>query len=154
MPFERGEGEGPCDAIFVPGVDYVYVPHRRSDGNTDLYLHNMNSVTIIRSFLKDRCRGPVTKALCHFYLPPCGNSSTFQPPTSVCTEECNYVAELCPSDWERIRVLLETLDRRAFTFINCSNTGEYLDPLPYCCSDVGIDIRMYATLGNSYINSA
>ena len=98
---------------------------------------------------QDNCRDPALQVLCHYYFPPCGNSTIFEPPTSVCMEACNYLQDICPNEWREVVAYFDENDSivRSYgaTFINCSNTGEYLDPLPYCCSDVGIDIRMFIT---------
>ena len=149
VPFKIHEQGTPCDVFFTPGVDYVYIPYQRGGGNLDRYLNYIEIVGQLISSISHRCLEPASKVLCHYYLPPCGNSSVFEPPTSVCAEECKYVAETCSTVWEQLTTFIETYknigQRYGLTTLNCSNTGEYLffESYSVCCSDVGIDIRMF-----------
>ena len=90
--------------------------------------------------VESKCVDPFKRVFCHFLLPPCGNSTVFELPTSVCMETCKNVQELCSLEWEEILTYFEEnynfLRPRGLTFINCNNTGEYLNPLPHCCSDM------------------
>ena len=141
MPFTPGERETLCDGLYTPGVDHVYIPYRRQDVALITLLEN---AAAFRERVPDKCLDPAIRVFCHYYLPPCGNTTLFEPPTSVCMEVCNYLGDLCPSEWEQAVTFFEVNEALFYeAFINCSNTGEYLDPNPYCCSDVGVDIRMY-----------
>ena len=145
VPFTLGERENICDGFYTPGVDYVYIPYRRQNGIYSELIAVAENAAIIRGGIPDRCLDPAIRVFCHYYLPPCGNTTLFEPPTSVCMEVCNYLRDLCPLEWERVVAFFEESDAtfrpEGLTFINCSNTGEYLDPLPYCCSDTGVDIH-------------
>ena len=146
VPFTLREQENICDGLYTPGVDHVYIPYRRQDGIYSRFISVTENAELIRQNTPDKCLDLGIRVFCHFYLPPCGNITVFEPPTSVCMEVCNYLRELCPLEWEVLATFFEQNDAifrpLGITFINCSNTGEFLDPLPYCCSDVGLDIRM------------
>ena len=149
VPYKiREEGGTPCDVVYTAGVDYFYLSNRRTDGDIDRYLDLVEDSELITNVVPEKCFDPALRILCHFYFPPCGNSTIFQSPTSVCIEFCNYLQETCPFEWEIVIGYFEENDfwlrPIGLTFINCSNTGEYLDPLPYCCSDVGLQIRMFS----------
>ena len=81
-----------------------------------------------------RCYDAARRIICHFYLPPCGNSTIFELPTSVCKETCYAVQDMCGEEWENVVSMFE---QRA-TFIECEDTGKHLNPLLYNCSDLGI----------------
>ena len=158
VPYNVSEGSNPCDALYTPGVDYVYLSYRRLGGKILSYREAIaQSANLLFFKFQDECRDPALRILCHYYFPPCGNSTVFDPPTSVCMETCNYLRELCPNEWNDVETRFEEyhniVSSYGAAFINCSNTGEYLNPLSYCCSDVGVDIRMsmqcccYSTYG-------
>ena len=131
-----------CDALYTPEVDYVYTKWGTNVNSLDIDIHTNALLPGITSW----CIESVIKIWCHIFLPSCGNSSVFKPPTSVCKETCNYVKEKCDNMWNIFELYIKnTTD--VLTPINCSNTGEHLDPLPYCCSDVGIDLRMFSSTG-------
>ena len=122
----------------------MYVPHDRK-GNFYLLLRSLNRALDLTQHTLVDCNGPFIEVLCHFLFPPCGNVSVLEPPTSVCEEVCRYAVGLCS---EQIQLLLELLEQNGvilegagLTSINCSNTGEFLEPLPHCCSYVGAEIR-------------
>ena len=151
VPYENSDQGIPCGDIYTPGVDHIYVSYRRTGGNIDSYLRVLTeSAGLLFAVFQDECHDPATRILCHYYLPPCGNSTIFEPPTSVCMETCNYLRQLCPSVWDDVLAFFEEnisiVSTYGTSFINCSNTGEFLDPLPYCCSDAGVDIRMSSAL--------
>ena len=150
VPYETNERSIPCDAIYTPDIDHTYISYRRQKGNILSYRQAIAvPAGLLLDKFRDECHDPALRILCHYYFPPCGNSTVFEPPTSVCMETCNYLRELCPNEWNDIVAYFEendaTIRSYGATFINCSNTGEYLNPLPHCCSDVGIDIRMFNT---------
>ena len=134
----------PCDELFQQGVDYVYMPYTRKGGQLRSYLQFLEDVYIAFQLAPDLCKRQAQLGMCHYFLPPCGNSTVFEPPTPVCDDICNHIHDLCPVEFEFVVQYFEQRPRlveAGLTFINCSNTGEYLEPLPYCCSDVGISIR-------------
>ena len=92
-----------------------------------------------------RCLDEARAILCHYFLPPCGNETVFEPPSSVCEETCDYLRYLCPEEFEALMEYFRSrehiLGRLGVTMINCSNTGEYIAPLDHCCSDLNIEIR-------------
>ena len=156
VPFKIRERGTPCDDFYTPEVDHVYISDRRTGGNIDKYLDFIELSDVIIDTIPDKCVYIALKVLCHYYLPPCGNSTFFEPPTSVCMEPCNHLAEICPLEWERLVAFFEhediSLKKNGLTLINCSNTGEYLD-LPHCCSDVGVDIGKFSGVRVLYVQS-
>ena len=124
----------------------MYIPLTRGKARGDLesYLRFFMDTDLAFNLAPERCIKEARLILCHFALPPCGNVTVFEPPTSVCEDVCNYLRSLCPeeflqvSEYFRIRT---DLARYGLTMINCSNTGEYLEPLEHCCSDLTIKIR-------------
>ena len=159
VPYKVHEQSIPCDAFYTPGVDHVYVSHQRLGGDLDRYITvTEQNAGLLLAIFQNECRDPAIRVLCHFFLPPCGNSTVFEPPTSVCKEACNYLRDICPSEWEQVVAYFEESDDRlrpdGLTLINCNNTGEYLNPLPHCCSDVGVDIRMFSSLVHVDVCSA
>ena len=89
----------------------------------------------------------VRRILCHYFLPTCGNVTSFEPPTSVCDYVCKYLESVCPQVIDEIRIYFETNEKklapRGLTMINCSNTGEYLPPNQHCCTNLDIEIRKF-----------
>ena len=162
VPYRQQDLPSICDRFYTSGVDFVYDPYER-DGDIYTLLRSLNRILLlIQSTLED-CNGPIVEVLCHFWFPPCGNTSVVKSPTSVCEEACRYVFGLCSEQWQEI---LDMVEENGFitgdsglSSINCSNTGEYLEPLPHCCSYVGVEIRMSvpylsyisSTIQNKYI---
>ena len=141
QPFEIEKHGTPCDILYTPGVDYVYTKY----GGVHLNLAGIGSFAkALLSVINNMCSKSITKVWCHILLPPCGNSSVFEPPSSVCEETCSYVRNTCDDGWNLLVLYIKDKTNGLIP-INCSNTGEYLDPLPYCCSDVGIDMRMFCS---------
>ena len=136
-----------CDDLYEEGVDYVYVPHNRSKGSfstliEDSVTHGSN---LLSSF--NKCYEPARRLLCHFYFPPCGNSTVFKAPTAVCPEQCKVIGQLCPEEWKSLvkkySTTLDLFSRDGLSLIDCNFPGKYLVPLPHCCSDAGINISKY-----------
>ena len=147
----------PCNSLLRAGVDYVYIPKTRTSGRQYLLSRYVNETEIALSLIPERCRDVIIKLLCTFYLIPCENSSVFQPPVSVCSEQCLHLRnDLCPTVWELVLGYFRNNPRLAdlgLGFIECNNTGLILEPLPYCCTDAGIPLRKccckYGTLHNN-----
>ena len=139
------ETKNVCDKFYTPGVDFVYVPSDRLNGNIHNLLDSLNRVTLLIENAIEGCI-PALQVFCHVSLPPCGDLSIFEPPTSVCEEVCRYIVRLCPEQWQEMMDLIEVSRRTGsgtgLSLINCSNTGEHLEPLPHCCSYAGVEIRM------------
>ena len=133
----------PCDDFYESGVDYVYVPYQRFGGSYSKFMWNIIKFGPQLLATLESCYDTARRVICHYYLPPCGNATHFQPPTSVCSETCHNLKHLCPREWdivvqtfEQNRVILEV---DGLLFIDCGNTGQYLDPLPHCCSTAGVN---------------
>ena len=147
----------PCNSLFRAGVDYIYIPHTRTFGNQRRLSVYMNDTRLSLRFLPEQCRDVTIKLLCTFYLIPCGNSTVFQPPVSVCSEQCFHLRnDLCPNEWELVLGYFNAnpwLIDLGLAFIDCNNTGLILEPLPYCCTDAGVTLRKccckFSTLHNN-----
>ena len=92
----------------------------------------------------NNCRSAATRGLCYFYFPPCGNSSHFEPPRSLCVSVCRYLTEnICQKEWadalqhfDSVKFLLVS---QQLDIINCSNPGGPLEQFPHCCSNIGVE---------------
>ena len=134
-----------CNSVFRAGVDLVYIPYTRTRGNQRLLSSFINDANAFVSLLPEQCREISIKLLCNYYFIPCGNSSVFQPPVSVCSEQCLHVRnDLCPNEWELVEEHFRNnpgLIALGLAFIECNDTGLILEPLPHCCTDAGITLR-------------
>ena len=124
----------------------MYLSKRRADGEFLAYVDLFDETQLFfSSRVPSRCLEEARKILCHYYLPTCGNETVFEPPTSVCEETCEYLRYLCPMEFEGLaeyfRIRDADLRPLGVTMINCSNTGDYLDPLDHCCSTLDIEPR-------------
>jgi len=140
VPYQRGALPTPCDNLFTPGVDYVYIPYRQALGSIETLNEIIADANIVVNLIGEPCKEAVRKAVCYFYYPPCGNSTTVQPPKSICQDECFYVKDtLCPVEWalaqDHFESILSTLNSYNLHFINCGNPATYIEPLPHCCFD-------------------
>ena len=95
--------------------------------------------------------------MCHYYISTCGNSTVFEPPTSVCQDVCEYLWNLCPDQFQQLALHFlrnaNVLTPAGLTMINCSNTGDYISPLQHSCSDLDIKIREFWLQPQSFISS-
>lgn len=142
VPFRAREEESICDDLYISGVDYIYVPQSRYHGR---YSQLMADTIFFGPLLLaglDKCYDVARRMICHFYFPPCGNSTVFELPTSVCKDTCRAVESICGEEWDNVvkmfeqnRVVLELVGQ---TFINCDDPGHHLNPIPYKCTDLGI----------------
>ena len=152
VPYQaRTEMPNPCDSLYESGVDYVYVPWVRGERNyRELMKILFRSGPTFQSTFQD-CKEfeSTMHLLCQFYLPPCGNSTHFEPPAAVCPSACRVPSLACPDEWARILTAYEvasTLLSEIAYFINCSDTGVHLHPIPHCCHNVGINTsKLYYT---------
>ena len=138
VPFRGREKYSVCDDLYVSGVDYVFVPFSRYDGNFDLLMDNLVFVSDTYAKIFANCMAPIRQMLCHYALPPCGNSSMFKPPTSVCVEACTEIKKLCPFESGAI---------------HCSNIQVTVEDYPFahCCSNIGVNITL--TGGTYYVTT-
>ena len=123
----------------------MFVPFRRALGNITLLNQIVTNVNVLVNLISDACREPARKIVCYFYYPPCGNSTMFDPPKEVCSDTCVFIRdELCPMEWElasrHFNSIIEFITNFGLNFIDCNNTGAFIDPLPHCCSNAGIEI--------------
>ena len=144
VPFYPALAPTVCDSVYKAGVDYIYVPKNRSRGS---YYRLIRDVGRYGPFLIEpllNCFEPARQLLCHFYFPPCGNVTHFHPPTSVCSEECKTISQMCPEEWasivERFNENDAIIATEGLQLINCDFPGKHLAPLPHCCSDLGLNI--------------
>ena len=134
----------PCNSVFREGVDYIYIPYTRIFGNQRRLSIFINDATLALSLLPMQCRDVAIKVLCTYYFIPCGTSTAFQPPASVCSEQCFHLRnDLCPIQWEQ--ALLYFADRQdliavGLNLIDCNSSGEILEPLSHCCVDAGVTL--------------
>ena len=136
----------PCDVLLTQGVSHVFIPFTRGrppGGNLRDYLTFFRDTQLAFNLAPAQCIEEARLILCHYFLPTCGNSTVFEPPTAVCEDVCEYLRSLCPEEFAQVVEyfrIRQDLTRLGLTMINCSNTGEYLPP-KHCCSDVAVDIR-------------
>jgi len=118
----------------------VYLPNGRGGGSLDSLTNFVADTTVVFGLISEPCREVARKALCSFYYPPCGNSTTFEPPISVCQDECAYIRdELCSIEWQlalqHLAGIPDILNTYNIHFLNCSDPAAYIEPLPHCCLD-------------------
>ena len=144
VPFYPTVAPTVCDNVYKAGVDYVYVPKNRSRGSPSRLIRDIAQYGpfLLESLLD--CLEPAQRLLCHFYLPPCGNVTHFHPPTTVCSETCRAIFQLCPEEWasieDRFRENDALINTEGLQLINCDFPGKHLAPLPHCCSNLGLNI--------------
>ena len=98
----------------------------------------LNNVISASAFdtVSSHCQDLIRSVLCLHYYTPCGFDAAL---VSICPEECFYVQKSCAQIWNQLQRLLR-ISGTDLRFINCSNPGQILDPLPHCCVDAGITI--------------
>ena len=121
----------------------MYVSNDRVGGNVKRYIGFFDDTQLAFDLVPQVCIEEARLVLCQYFLPPCGNSTVFEPPKSVCGGVCDHLRSLCSEEYDKIKAYFDSrsdLVDLGFTMINCSNTGQYLD-FPHCCSDLDIEIR-------------
>ena len=94
---------------------------------------------IVSSEENVKCQDLMSRIVCNFYLPPCGNSiGGSHLPLSLCKEECEFVMDRCSNLW--VLVYQRTIEQ-GLTVIDCNDTSRHFQELPTCCSDFGININ-------------
>ena len=143
VPYHSQARQSPCDDVFESGVDYVYISHSRFRGRFSRFMDNIIKFGPQLLANLENCYDIARQVICHFYLPPCGNSTHFEPPTSVCSDTCYQLRDLCPTEWDVIVDVFEQnrliLGADRLLFIDCEDTGAYLSPIPHCCSNAGVN---------------
>ena len=129
-----------CDGILRLGIDHVYVRSRLGDQSTITQLLNQNigQIQTLTTDHSDTCVRQVFRALCRYYLPPCGNSTHPTPPSSICQEECQLVQDKCQPTWDAVLPVFENIDPT----IDCNDTSRLLFPVPHCCTGAGLGISL------------
>ncbi len=143
-----------CNSIISAG-DYIYIPFKRVNGDQKRLTTQVSLANIIVTLLPPSCLEVARKILCAHYFIPCGKLHSFgnvsgqnfverTPPVSVCSEQCFYLQnDLCPEEWKTAIEYFQSqpdLVTVGLAFINCSEPGVLLEPLPYCCTDAGVTI--------------
>ena len=133
-----GEAEV-CANILRPGIDYVFIKNSFGSQNNTITLLNDNIQNVSNtSAIHGRdCMDLVFRAMCHYYLPPCDNTTHSLPPSSLCQEECTYVQTKCEDTWQAVKLAFSLNE-----FIDCADTSKLLFPLPNCCTGAGIEIEI------------
>ena len=131
-----------CNSVIQTSVDHVFIPHIRFSQSYISFA--LNNAAGVLGGLPEHCRDIAISLFCTFYLIPCGNSTVFYPPSSVCSEQCLHLRNLCPVEWRQAELFIDAdagLVANGLSFIKCNNTGLILEPLPHCCTDAGITLR-------------
>ena len=84
------------------------------------------------------CIKMVYRVLCHYYLPPCGNTTYPAPPSSICQEECQMVHKKCRRTWDAVLLILHIGGIKPL--IDCTDTSELIFPVPHCCTGAGLGL--------------
>lgn len=158
VPYMTTPGGGLCDSVYEAGVDYVYVPFTRLNGNLTAVASILQHFVIFIDILAEECKPIVLHALmCFYYLPPCGNSTHFVPPPAICHDECLAASEvLCPDEFNGYTSFVEDIsstdfEALGFNVVNCSNPGQYINPLPHCCYTVTGERKRDSVIGLTHI---
>jgi len=159
LPYRNGSRPTPCDVLFTSGVDLVYLPYGRAGGSLDTLNSFAADTNVFINLISEPCREVARKAVCYFYYPPCGNVTTFEPPKSLCRDECAYVVNtVCPFEWQlasqHFAGIQDLLNRFDLHFINCSNPATYIEPIPHCCLDGIVQIGEFYCSTQLHITSA
>ena len=125
-----------CEGVLRQGVDFVYA--KSSLGNQTVIADFLNKeIRDIDSGDED-CIKMMYRVLCHYYLPPCGNTTHTAPPSSICQEECQMVQDKCKDTWNAALLLLHIGDIKPV--IDCTDTSKIIFPVPHCCTGAGLGL--------------
>ena len=127
-------GLGLCEGVHEMGTDYVYISKGK---DPDFYVRLIKVISEVQdlgvNFKDDECANTTMRMLCHYYFPPCGNSTHYKPPTSVCPAACEALKKKC-------NILLDVFQRKLMVNtsdkLDCSKS--VIDPLPHVCSNLDI----------------
>jgi len=128
-----------CDGELAESVDIYFIYARRVYAQARLTSQLNAIISPVFTIASTQCQELIKKILCLYYYTPCGVNGTLTSPVSICPEECFYVQNECTNAWNLFESLLST-STTGLGFINCSNPGQILEPLPHCCVDAGITI--------------
>ena len=126
-----------CRGSFRTGIDYVYVKSALGNQSTISNLFNSLKKEAVGTFENNHdkdCEKQVFRVFCHYYLPPCGNTTHPAPPSSICQEECHMVQDKCQRIWRSVLLAFKTID----PVLDCSDTSKFLFPVPHCCTGAGL----------------
>lgn len=124
-----------CENLRI-GIDYIYSVNKLGTQSYISSVLNENLRRFINLTLTHDaiCVHKVMALLCYYYLPPCGNATNPQSPSSICSEECSYVQQQhCSSTWQVAALMFSNLGQT----LECDDTSRLLYPLPNCCTGVG-----------------
>ena len=127
-----------CNGALRLRFDNVYISNRLGHTQrsiSELLNDKIESVGDIIAAHDENCVEQVYRVICHYYLPPCGNTTQYLPPSSLCQLECAYVEENCRETWQAAQVVFTDPP-----FIVCEDTSQLLFPLPHCCTGAGIEV--------------
>ena len=125
-----------CDGVRTFGIDNVYATSALGNQSTISALvnqHILNTQTVIADH-DEECVKQVFRVLCHFYLPPCGNTTHRASPSSICQEECQMVQDKCRATWDSVLLTVSDL----YLNVNCNDTSTLLFPVHHCCTGAGL----------------
>ena len=125
-----------CDGTVTFGIDQVYASSALGNQTTISDFLNSKMKDLDSVSHNEDCVKQVFRVLCHFYLPPCGNTTHPAPPSSICQEECQMVQEYCSDMWNSALLALNTINHA----IECNNTSTLLFPVPHCCTGAGLGL--------------
>ena len=127
-----------CDSVVRPGIDSVYARSKLGNQRTIAQLLNIK-IRDVETLIDDHdssCVKQAFRALCYFYLPPCGNSTHFVPPSSICQEQCYMIQNECRKTWKTLLLAFKSVE----PVIQCNDTSKLLFPVAHCCTDAGISM--------------
>ena len=110
------------------GIDQVYASSALGNQTTisDFLNSKMKDLDSVNH--NEDCVKQVFRVLCHFHLPPCGNTTHPAPPSSICQEECQMVQGNCSDMWNSALLALNTIQRYINTFVPCSTLLHWSRP--------------------------
>ena len=139
----------PCDQIFTPGVDYVYIPNNRHNGSQKRLRQYADRVESTLIYLSSKCHAAAIKFICYNYYLPCGYNGTYHVPQFVCSAFCKYVSQsLCLGEWQLLARYLtihfDMLDQndKTLRLPDCNYTDEHISYLNLsndCCYNGNIE---------------
>lgn len=156
----------PCDNVFEVGVDYVYVPNRRLDGDQQEIRDFIEDIVPSLQFIQfqfPECLAVLSRALCvHYYL-PCGFNNTRHVPRFLCPDVCQYLTDdVCRAVWplamEQLRVNAPPGFRNSGVNLpECNNPSKIISFLSLsddCCSNAGIVIPQTSSVTDTMVATA
>ena len=118
-------------------------------GNQTVIADFLNKEIDIESGDDEDCIKMMYRVLCHYYLPPCGNTTHPAPPSSICHEECQMVQDKCEDTWNAALLALYKMDIKPV--IDCSDTSNLLFPVPHCCTGAGLGMTTVMLHNNIHV---